>query len=219
MTIVARLTKTRIFVSNKQKKMSEFDSRAQDWDKIPYHWERAEAVAECFRGMVPINNQMTALEYGAGTGILSFLLSKEFLEITLMDNSEEMVKVMHEKVAASGLKNLKPLLFDLEHSNYPESKFDCIFSQMVLHHISDTEIFLDKCQRMLNPDGYLVVADLFTEDGTFHGPEAKVHLGFDPDDLSKKLQTMGFRTIKHKTCFIIKRHGKVYPLFLLVAKA
>ena len=68
MTIVARLTKTRIFVSNKQKKMSEFDSRAQDWDKIPYHWERAEAVAECLRGMVPINNQMKALEYGAGTG-------------------------------------------------------------------------------------------------------------------------------------------------------
>lgn len=199
--------------------MSEFDSRAQDWDKTPYHWERAEAVAQCFRDMVPINNRMKALEYGAGTGILSFLLSRDFSEITLMDNSEEMVKVMHEKVVASGVKNLRPMLFDLEHSNYPEGKFDCIFSQMVLHHISDTEIFLDKCHRMLNPDGYLVVADLFTEDGTFHGPEAKVHLGFDPDDLSKKLQTMGFKTIGHKICFIMKRHGKSYPLFLLVAKA
>jgi ubiquinone/menaquinone biosynthesis C-methylase UbiE len=49
---------------------------------------------------------MKALEYGAGTGILSFLLSESFSEITLMDNSQEMVNVMHEKVISGKLKSL-----------------------------------------------------------------------------------------------------------------
>jgi tRNA (cmo5U34)-methyltransferase len=89
--------------------------------------------------MIPINQGMKALEYGAGTGLLSFLLTDKFSEITLMDNSEKMVKVMHDKVAASPLSNLKPLFWDLVRNDYDSSKFDCIFSQMVLHHVPGTE--------------------------------------------------------------------------------
>ena len=200
--------------------MSAFDSRARSWDSNPVHWERSEAIAKTILEMVPVNPGMKALEYGAGTGILSFLLSDKFSEITLMDNSGEMVKVMHEKVAASGLENLKPVLFNLETSDYQENKFDCIYSQMVLHHLPDTDLFSRKCYEMLNPGGYLVVADLFPEDGSFHGAGAQVHLGFDPGSLSNRLKMLKFEIIGHKTCFIIKRQNETeYPVFLLVAKA
>lgn len=199
--------------------MSDFDSRANVWDKNPIHWERSEAIAKNLLEMIPVHQNMKALEYGAGTGILSFLLSEYFAEITLMDNSEEMVKVMNEKVAANQTSNLKPLHFDLEQSNYNAQKFDCIFSQMVLHHLTDIESFFRKCHQMLNPGGYLVLADLYTEDGSFHGPEAKVHLGFDPSDIANTLQKYKFCTLGHKTCFIVKRpNGRKYPIFLLVAK-
>ena len=199
--------------------MSEFDKKAWNWDNEPIHIERSEAIAKCLLEMVPVNQNMKALEYGAGTGLLSFLLSDKFSEITLMDNSEEMVKVMQEKIAASMLKNLKPLLFDLEHTNYNNSKFDCIFSQMVLHHLPNTESFFRRCNQMLNKDGYFIIADLFTEDGSFHGPNANVHFGFNPDDIANTLKSIGFKDIKHKTCFVIKRqNGREYPVFLLVAE-
>jgi len=169
--------------------------------------------------MIPVNKDMEALDYGAGTGQLSFFLSEVFSKITLMDNSLEMVQVMQEKVRKRGKKNLKPLFWDLVHSEYRINKFDCIFSEMVLHHISNTEDILKKWQKMLNPDGYLAIADLISEDGSFHLSETNVHLGFNPEDLVFMLKLLGFRNIEHRICYNIKRpDGRNYPVFLLVAK-
>jgi ubiquinone/menaquinone biosynthesis C-methylase UbiE len=199
--------------------MSEFDSRARDWDTNPIHWERSEAIALNLLKMIPVNPNMKALEYGAGTGILSFLLAESFAEITLMDNSKEMVQVMHEKVLNAKLKHLKPLLFDLEHSDYHARKFDCVFSQMVLHHVSDIEQIINKFYQLLNPNGYLAIADLYPEDGSFHDPDANVHLGFEPEKLKEVLTAIGFTNITYETCFVVKRElEKKFPVFLLVGR-
>jgi tRNA (cmo5U34)-methyltransferase len=200
--------------------LNAFDNKAQSWDDNPSHWERSEAIAKCFLEMVPVEPSMKAMEYGAGTGILSFLLSDRFAQITMLDHSQEMVKVMYQKVEAGKVKNLKPMFFDLELADFQADTFDCIFSQMVLHHISDTKAFFERCQRMLLPGGYLVVADLFTEDGSFHDSDAKVHLGFEPTALATTLLELGFVSVQHKECFLLKRpNGRVYPLFILVAKS
>lgn len=82
--------------------------------------------------LIPLTRKMTALEYGAGTGIASFLLKDYLQEITLMDNSTEMIKVIRKKIKASGATNLRGLNFDLESTDYPVEKFDFIFTQMVL---------------------------------------------------------------------------------------
>jgi tRNA (cmo5U34)-methyltransferase len=198
--------------------MSSFDARAREWDKDKMHMERSVAIASELEKMIPLNHSMKALEYGAGTGILSFLLKDHFSEITLMDNSKEMIKVCVEKTQYHKTDHITPIWFDLEHKIF-DGKFDIIFNQMVLHHVDDFEGILHTFYSLLNPDGYLAIADLYTEDGSFHGPDVKVHLGFDPDHLTKILQKAGFKNIKHKTCYIVKREsGKKFPVFLLVGK-
>lgn len=201
--------------------MSEFDSRAREWDNNPIHWERSEAIAQNLLKMIPVNPDMKALEYGAGTGILSFLLANSFAEITLMDNSKEMVQVMHEKVLNTKLKHLKPLLFDLEHSDYHARKFDCVFSQMVLHHVLDTEQLLNKFYQILNPNGYLAIADLYPEDGSFHGEEFTGHKGFNVANLQTSLEKIGFKHVATQQCYAIKKTIdntlREFPIFLLVA--
>jgi ubiquinone/menaquinone biosynthesis C-methylase UbiE len=169
--------------------------------------------------MVPLSKEMKAMEFGAGTGILSFLLHDHLSEIVLMDSSQEMVKVMHEKVAKTGAKNLKPLLFNLEYQDYHAHKFNLIYSQMVLHHVDDIDGIFGKFHTLLEPGGYLAIADLFVEDGSFHGEGFEGHNGFDVEQLSKKLEKHQFTNISHKQCFIVKReNGNEYPVFLLVAK-
>jgi tRNA (cmo5U34)-methyltransferase len=198
--------------------MSSFDSRAREWDKDKMHMERSVAIAAELEKMIPIDYSMKVLEYGAGTGILSFLLKDKFSEITLMDSSREMLNVCDEKIEYYKTNHIKTVWFDLENSDYA-STFDLIYNQMVLHHINDIETIFKKFYSLLNAGGYLAIADLLPEDGSFHGPDVQVHLGFEPEKLKETLSSIGFKNIEYKTCFEMKRDsGKIFPVFLLVAK-
>ena len=198
--------------------MSEFDSRARVWDKDKMHLERSEALAIALQKMIPVRHSMKAMEYGAGTGLLSFLIKDLFSEITLMDSSREMIEVCKEKVDFYQTSHITPLWLDLEHTDF-DGRFDVIYNQMVLHHVTNIDLIFNKFYELLSPEGYLAIADLYPEDGSFHGPEVKVHWGFDPAELESKLKNHGFKTVEFKESFRMKREsGRVYPIFLLVAQ-
>ncbi|OFY65157.1 MAG: hypothetical protein A2V64_11035 [Bacteroidetes bacterium RBG_13_43_22] len=202
--------------------MNEFDIKAAGWDLNPMHIERSEAVAKQILERIPLNLSMSALEYGAGTGITSFLLKDNLREITMLDNSAEMVRIMNEKIISSGVRNLKTLFFDLENSSWTGQKFDLVMTQMVLHHVVDIKNIIKKFYTALNKGGYLAIADLFTEDGSFHGSGFEGHKGFDPDKLALKVRSVGFENISHKKCFVIKKQisetvNRHFDVFLLIA--
>ena len=196
--------------------MSEFDSKAREWDNDQRHVDRAVAIAAEMKKQIPVKSGMRALEYGAGTGLLSFELKDVFQEIVLMDNSQEMIRVCEEKCLFYKTPQIKPLLFDLEHHDYP-GKFDMIYNQMVLHHVHEVDLLMDKFSAMLNPGGIIVIADLYSEDGSFHDSD-NVHKGFDPDKLLDVLEEKGFDRGQYTPCYQVKRpNGRDYPVFLLWA--
>lgn len=201
--------------------LSEFDNRAGDWDKNQMHIRRSEAIASELIKRIPFTNKMTALEYGAGTGLLSFILKDRLGEIVLMDNSQEMIRVSESKIAASGNQNMKALWIDFEKDDY-KGQFDIIYTQMVLHHVDNIDLIFSKFHDLIKPEGYLAIADLFAEDGSFHGDGFTGHKGFDTDQLTRQLEEKGFRNIVTKSCFIIHHQDeqgaiKDYPIFLLTA--
>ncbi len=202
--------------------MSEFDSRARLYDSNPLHLERAVSVAGKIKKLLPSSRGMRALDFGAGTGSLSLLLADWFSEIIMMDTSSEMVKVMEEKVEESGINNLKPLFFDLENNEYINGNVDVIFSQMVMHHIIDTEVILKKFYNILNRGGLLVIADLYSEDGSFHGEGFIGHNGFDVEQLKAIAKITGFSKCYHEDCFIVKKpvgdEIKEFPMFILISE-
>ena len=202
--------------------MNEFDTKAADWDLNPMHRDRSEAIVKEIKKRIPLNLNMTALEFGAGTGIASFLLMDQVKEIFLMDNSSEMVRIMGEKIAAAGVSNLKVINFDLEHNDYNSGTFDLIFTQMVLHHVDDIDDIIKKFSSLLKTGGFLAIADLYEEDGSFHGEGFTGHNGFDPENLSEIISRNQFRNITHGSCFTINRNiseseTRQYPVFLLTA--
>jgi tRNA (cmo5U34)-methyltransferase len=203
--------------------INEFDLKAAEWDRNPMHWERSVAITNQIKRLIQLKKQLVALEYGAGTGIASFLLKDYLKEITLMDSSSEMVRVINDKIKATKVKNLKPLNFDLEHEDYKGGKFDLIFTQMVLHHVIDIENIIKKFYNLLNPGGYLAIADLYPEDGSFHGKDFSGHKGFDIEILSNQIKKPGFISISHRKCYVIKKKISdtktiQFDVFLLIAK-
>jgi len=68
----------------------------------------------------------------------------------------------------------------------------------------------------------LAIADLYTEDGSFHDGDMNVHRGFEPEELTTILHQQGFHDIDVSSCFIIRKevsNGEIkeYPVFLLTA--
>lgn len=201
--------------------MSHFDSVASTWDENPMHLDRSKAVALKMQEKILLKSEMKALEYGAGTGILSFLLSENLGHITMIDSSAGMVKVMEEKVATRNASNLLPICLDLEKER-TNAKFDLIFNQMVLHHIYDVNAIFEKFYGMLLPGGHLAIADLYPEDGSFHGGDFDGHLGFDPEKLKELLLLKGFTHVEYEHCYSVERKNpdgssRFYPIFLLIA--
>jgi tRNA (cmo5U34)-methyltransferase len=155
--------------------------------------------------------------------LLSFFMKERFAEITLMDNSAEMLNMAVSKLTSGDQGKIKTLFFDLEHKTYAGETFDMIFTQMVLHHIKDVKALLGKFSDMLIPGGYIAIADLYPEDGSFHDPGAEVHHGFDPDELSFHLKEFGFSHFTANPCFVIRKQtdtgeSREYPVFILTAR-
>jgi ubiquinone/menaquinone biosynthesis C-methylase UbiE len=202
--------------------MNEFDVKAAGWDQNEMHWERSAAIVKELLRQMPVSKEMIAMEFGAGTGITSFLLKDHLKEIIMVDSSAGMVKIMKEKVKAANTKNLKPLLFDLEKEEWPGNKFDLIITQMVLHHVIDLDNIFRKFYKIINPGGYLAIADLYPEDGSFHGEGFTGHKGFDTDTLSDRLREQGFGNISGRKCFVInkeisEKETRQFDVFLLIA--
>ena len=203
--------------------MNEFDIKASEWDKSNMHLNRAEAVAGEILKSIPLTAEMKALEFGAGTGLLSFLLRDYIKEITLIDNSAGMVKVLREKVHTLNADNMRVLEIDLEHDDYLDSRFDLIYTLMVLHHVNDVETIIRKFSGMLNPGGHLAIADLYSEDGSFHGTGFSGHKGFDPATLATLLEKYGFSNVSHRKVYLIEKVTadnlmKQFEVFLMTAE-
>jgi len=77
------------------------------------------------------------------------------------------------------LKNITAHCLDIFKSR-PVGLFDLIFSAMALHHVQNTDALLDRFASLTAPGGWIALADLDTEDGTFHsGDSGPVHPGFN----------------------------------------
>ncbi len=72
---------------------------------------------------------------------------------------------------------------------------------------------------MLNSNGYIALADLEIEDGSFHSDNSGVyHFGFEFNNLANIAKEIGFKDIKIKSCNpIIKPNGE-YRVSILIAK-
>lgn len=198
----------------------DFDERAKTWDDDPMKTARAQAVAEAIRACIPGLEHMAGFEYGCGTGLLSFVLQQDLRHITLADSSTGMLDVLRKKIAAAGIANMTPLQLDLTTDPLPEQRFDLSYSLMTFHHIPDTDAILRDLHALLNNGGYLCIADLDKEDGSFHDHDPSVHNGFDREQLARRTECAGFRNIAFSTVFTVRKGQpeRDYPVFLMTAE-
>jgi SAM-dependent methyltransferase len=135
-----------------------------------------------------------------------------------------MLTVLEGKVDRQGLTNVRTQFVDFEKGGRVSGTYDLIVSSMTLHHVPDTGALFRQWYDLLKPEGRVCVADLDTEDGSFHSDSTGVfHLGFDRTRLKKLLQESGFLDVRDTTAstFIkdVERIGKKeFSVFLIVGR-
>lgn len=200
-----------------------FDEVAKSWDTDKRN-NRAKIIADKIRSSIAIDENCSAMEFGCGTGLISFHLCDRFKSITLIDSSKGMIDMVISKIDQYQLNNMVAKCIDLSEENSFDVKFDVIYNSMVLHHIKDTAAILKNFYELLNVDGYLCIVDLDEEDGSFHKnyPDFDGHNGFNQKELKSILIKEGFQNIESNTFYfdekMIEGSKIKYSLFIMMAR-
>ncbi len=202
--------------------MNKFDKAALTWDENTLRVELAKNIAKGIIENVPIKSDMKVLDFGCGTGLLSFFILPYIKEVIGVDSSLKMVEVFNKKAKDNNIENAKAYHFDLEKEKLKED-FDLIVSSMVFHHIEDIEKILKSLYYHLKDSGYIAIADLVKEDGSFHDDnDGVVHFGFDVESLTSLFEKLGFKDVKSDIVYTVKKQREKgerdYPIFLIVGK-
>lgn len=193
-----------------------FSEKAKEWDKNEMVLQLSNATSSAILKNIEFNERMQVMDFGAGTGLITFQVVPHVASIAAVDISQSMLDKLAAKI---NLKNkVKTVCQDiLKHPL--EQKFDVIMSAMALHHVKDTNLLVQRFFEHLKPDAKIALADLDAEDGSFHPAEIEgvYHDGFDRENLKNVLEKNGFKDIKFVTAHTITKEIKNYPVFLVTA--
>lgn len=144
------------------------------------------------------NSPMTLLDIGTGTGFVGDRLLPHLRDGDMLicaDISEKMLQltIPRLQIAKTGLI-VKPLKMKDETLALPDDSVDMVMMNSVLHHIPDTRTFLLEINRVLRPDGYLIIG---------HEPNNR----FFRSILLTQFRTMQQMTPKRLAALFLKRIG------------
>jgi len=201
----------------------DFDDYAKIWDS-DRRINRTKLIADEISNSIYINKNYSAMEFGCGTGLVSFNLYNKFKEITLIDSSKGMIDILNAKINKYKVNNMVTKHLDISDGNSLDMKFDVIYNSMVLHHVRNTVEIIKSFYELLNEDGYLCIVDLDEDDGSFHKnyPDFDGHNGFDQKELKSILISAGFNDVESNTFYydeeMIDDQKVNYSLFLMKAR-
>ena len=192
-----------------------FAHKSKSWDMNSKRVANAKSIASVIAQNINLKKDMHLADLGAGTGLLSFFLSQKVGKITALDNSKSMLEVFESK-KDEFLCEIEIVETDISNDML-DIKFDGIVSSMTIHHVEDTKKLLQTLHDMLEDDGFIALADLKSEDGSFHSDnEGVFHFGFDTKELEKVASSVGFKNIKvYKAGKITKPHME-FSVFCLI---
>jgi 2-polyprenyl-3-methyl-5-hydroxy-6-metoxy-1,4-benzoquinol methylase len=187
--------------------------------------ELAAGVAAGMARAVPFDSEMHIMDFGSGTGLIARTLAPKVASVTAADTSTEMLVVLETKARAAGMNGIRTLLLDADYEAPAGTFYDAIVSSMVLHHIEDIPALARHLAQWCRPGGWVALADLEPEDGSFHQDKrGVVHHGIDPHFMATQLEAVGFSIKSIETVHTIRRppaegaEPQAYPVFLLVAR-
>ncbi|WP_373036351.1 class I SAM-dependent methyltransferase [Sulfurimonas sp.] len=193
-----------------------FEEKSKVWDQGSIRVDSAKKIADSINEKIELTKDMEILDFGVGTGLLGFDIAKKVKKVYGVDTSLSMLEKLKTK-------NTPELSIDTYHqdiiSSPLEKSFDGLVSSMTLHHVENLKAFFETIYKNVKDNGFIAIADLQSEDGSFHSDNTGVfHFGFDKEELCKIVSDSGFTKIDFQTIYTINKPHRDFDIFLLTAK-
>lgn len=193
-----------------------FEHKAKEWDNKSVRVQNAHTIAKAIKNKITLYKDMHLMDFGVGTGLLGFEVLKDVKSMDGVDTSKGMIEKLEEKNTSS--EYIKPICQDIL-KNKLDTKYDGVISSMTLHHVEHLDDFFKTIKEGLNENGFIAIADLASEDGTFHSDNEGVHhFGFDERELCTIVRNCGFKDIEFQHIHTINKPHKDFDIFLLTAR-
>lgn len=194
-----------------------FASKAKDYDVEVSRTQNVSTIAQTILKEVTFSKEMSIMDFGSGTGLLLSEIAPYVGQITAVDISQAMTDVLASKKEEIPCA-LQIVQMDLTNETLYQ-EFDAIISSMTIHHIEEPLALFQKLYTLLKTGGTIAIADLDTEDGSFHTEDTGVfHCGFDRKNFVQMVKKAGFTDIKIQDASTIIKSNTNYTVFLLTAK-
>lgn len=191
-----------------------FKKKAGSYDDNSSRQDNVGNIADGIKASVKVSPTAHLMDLGAGTGLLLQRLAPSVRKMTAVDVSPAMLAQLEAKRASIDCE-LTLMEADLTKDCLDE-RFDGVVSSMTLHHIEDVPNMLSRLHDMLHDGGFIALADLESEDGSFHDEDTGVfHQGFDPETFSRWAIEAGFREVAVKRVSVVSKPQGEFPVFLL----
>ncbi|NPD47095.1 MULTISPECIES: class I SAM-dependent methyltransferase [unclassified Lentimicrobium] len=191
-----------------------FEGKAEDYDREVARRKNVSNIAQLMMKEADYKQSMSIMDFGSGTGLLLSDIAPSVGKITAIDISKSMNEVLESKRDLIKCE-LEIMEMDLTKENL-ERQFDGIISSMTIHHVKDISALFKKFHNMLAENGIIAIADLDSENGSFHKENTGVHhLGFDRAEFLEIAKHVGFKNLKIQSASIIEKPYGKYPVFLL----
>jgi len=201
----------------------DFNIQSISWDDEK-RTKRAKVIAEQITHDIELKKYYSALEFGCGTGLISFNLYDRLTDITCIDTSKGMIDALNSKIKQRKVNNMVACQHNINDDYLLIPKYDLIYTSMALHHIIDIDTTLTNLYKSLKKDGYLCIVDLDEDDGSFHKLENDFngHNGFNQNELKKVLGKIGCKGLESRTFYndVKNIDGVIlnYSLFIMIGR-
>jgi ArsR family transcriptional regulator len=168
-----------------------FDRHARQWDDLA---RMLLPVPEYrLRLLEQVQEGVTLLEIGVGTGGLLTELAARASQVIGVDHSPAMLEEARRRLTAAGITGVELRLGEMSHLPLSDASVGCVVANMVLHHAADPAQVLTEIRRVLAPGGSLLLADLARHEREAAREQlADQWLGFDEAEMTGWLGNAGF---------------------------
>ena len=197
-----------------------FAQKAAQYEHNSQRVQNVDQISQAVLRHTQLHSGMRLLDFGAGTGLLLERVAPFVAHITAVDVSPSMTAQLRAKAGVIACE-LEIVERDVCQGDLPDAwlgAFDGVISSMTLHHLADIPALLLIFKRLVKAGGFIALADLDSEDGSFHTEDTGVfHHGFDRSALSAQAQAAGFVEVNTFDASVMQKPHGAYSVFVLVA--